>query len=103
MSSRRQAAGISQTEVPHKVTSNERPNDQLKRVDHDIADLIKRCWHATPRNRPEFEEVRATPRGFLFCLAKRHKALVAVFECAVLLAQIVEELKDMLARRSGAE
>ena len=67
MSARRQAAGISQTEVPHKVTSNERPNDQLKRVDHDIADLIKRCWHATPRNRPEFEEVRATPTGFMFC------------------------------------
>ena len=64
MSARRQAAGISQTEVPHKVTSNERPNDQLKRVDHDIADLIKRCWHATPRNRPEFEEVRATLRRF---------------------------------------
>ena len=66
MSARRQAAGISQTEVPHKVTSNERPNDQLKRVDHDIADLIKRCWQRHATRRPEFEEVRPRPGGFLF-------------------------------------
>ena len=77
------------------MSSNERPTSQLGKADRDIADLVKRCWHATPRRRPAFDEVRpssamlrANLRGGVLTFAR---------------VQIVEELEEMRSHRSGAE
>jgi hypothetical protein len=46
-------------EVPHKVTRGDRPDRQLDSCEDDLAELIRKCWSQSPRERPEFGEIAA--------------------------------------------